>query len=93
MSNKGFSYIISLFALLNFIISYLSLIGGGAIEAIYKGIVVKGISLIIYLKGTKSLQIKEANIVIKQSFAFKVAFLASNAIMLAFIATSLLLIL
>jgi hypothetical protein len=45
------------------------------------------------LKGTKSLQIKEASIVVKQSFALKVAFLAFNATMLVFIATSLSLIL
>ena len=48
--------------------------------------------MIIYLKGIKSLQMKEANIVIKQSFALKAAFLASNIAILAFIATSLLLI-
>jgi hypothetical protein len=45
------------------------------------------------LKGTRSPQIKEAGIIIKRSFAFKAAFLAFNAIILAFIATFLLLIL
>jgi hypothetical protein len=44
------------------------------------------------LKGTGSPRIKEASIVVKRSFALKAAFLASNAAMLAFIATSLLLI-
>ena len=44
------------------------------------------------LEGTRSLQIKEAGIVVKRSFALKAAFLASNAAMLAFTATSLLLI-
>jgi len=44
------------------------------------------------LEGTRSPQIKEAGIVVKRSFALKAAFLAFNAIMLAFIATSLLLI-
>jgi len=43
----------------------------------------------MYLKGTESLQIKEAGIIIKRSFALKAAFLAFNAAMLAFIATSL----
>jgi hypothetical protein len=71
----------------------LSSIKGSVIEAILEGIIVEGVSLIMCLKGIKSLQIKEANIVIKQSFAFKVAFLASNIVMLAFIITSLLLIL
>ena len=47
----------------------------------------------MYLKGTRSLQIEEAGVVVKQSFALKVAFLASNIAMLAFTATSLLLIL
>jgi len=47
----------------------------------------------MYLKGTRSPRIKEANIVIKQSFALKAAFLAFNIAILAFIATSLLLIL
>ena len=74
------------------IIGYLSSIKGGVIEAIREGIVVKGVSSMIYLKGTGSLQIKEAGIVVKRSFAFKAAFLASNAAILAFIATSLLLI-
>jgi hypothetical protein len=87
------TYIISLFILLKLIISYLSSIKGSVIEAILEGIIVEGVSLIMRLKGIKSLQIKEANIVIKQSFAFKVAFLASNIVMLAFIITSLLLIL
>ena len=68
------------------------MIRGGVTEATREGIVVEGVSLIIYLKGTRSLQIKEASIVIKRSFAFKAAFLASNAAMLIFIATSLLLI-
>jgi hypothetical protein len=45
------------------------------------------------LKSTESPRIKEASIVIKQSFTLKVAFLASNAAMLIFIITSLLLIL
>ena len=75
------------------IIGYLSSIKGGVIEAIREGIVVKGVSSMIYLKGTGSLQIKEAGIVVKRSFAFKVAFLAFNIAMLAFIVTSLLLIL
>jgi hypothetical protein len=44
------------------------------------------------LKGTRSPRIEEAGIVIKRSFALKAAFLASNIAMLAFIATSLLLI-
>ena len=44
------------------------------------------------LKGTKSPRIKEASIIVKRSFALKAAFLAFNIIMLAFIATSLLLI-
>jgi hypothetical protein len=44
------------------------------------------------LKGIKSPRIKEANIVVKRSFALKAAFLASNIAMLAFTATSLLLI-
>jgi hypothetical protein len=65
MSNRGSSYIISLFILLKLIISYLSSIKGGAIKAIREGIVVEGVSSIIYLKGTKSPQIKEASIVIK----------------------------
>jgi hypothetical protein len=47
----------------------------------------------MYLKGTGSPQIKEAGIVIKRSFALKAAFLAFNVAMLAFITTSLLLIL
>jgi hypothetical protein len=71
----------------------LSLIRQSAIKAIKEEIVIKGVSLIIYLKDTRSLQIKEASIVAKQSFTFKVAFLAFNIVMLAFIATSLLLIL
>jgi len=70
----------------------LSSIRGGATEAAREGIVVERVSSIIYLKGTRSLQIKEAGVVVKQSFALKAAFLASNAAMLAFIATSLLLI-
>jgi hypothetical protein len=44
------------------------------------------------LEGTGSPRIKEAGIVIKRSFALKAAFLASNAAMLAFIITFLLLI-
>jgi hypothetical protein len=44
------------------------------------------------LKGTESPRIKEANIIIKRSFALKVAFLAFNAAILAFIITFLLLI-
>jgi hypothetical protein len=44
------------------------------------------------LKGTRSPRIKEAGIVIKRSFALKAAFLAFNAIILAFTVTSLLLI-
>ena len=93
MLNKGSSYIMSSSASPKLIISYLSLIGGSAIEAIQKGIVVEGVSSIICLKGTGSPRIKEAGIVIKRSFALKVAFLAFNAAILAFIATSLLLIL
>jgi hypothetical protein len=93
MLNKGSSYIISLSALLKLIISYLSLIRGGVIEATREGTIVEGVSLIICLEGTRSPRIKEAGIVIKRSFAFKAAFLASNVAMLAFIITSLLLIL
>ena len=93
MSNKGFSYIISLFALLKLIISYSSLIRGGAIKVTREGTIVEGISSIICLKGTGSPRIKEASIVIKRSFALKVAFLAFNAAILAFIVTFLLLIL
>jgi hypothetical protein len=92
MSNKGSFYIMSLFALPKPIISYLSSIRGSAIKAIQERIIVERVSLIIYLKGTKSPRIKEAGIVIKRSFALKVAFLASNVAMLVFIATSLLLI-
>jgi hypothetical protein len=92
MSNKGFSYIISLSVSLKLIISYLSLIRGSAIEATREGTIIEGVSLIIYLKSTKSPRIKEASVVIKQSFALKAAFLAFNIVMLAFIATSLLLI-
>jgi hypothetical protein len=55
MSNKGFSYIISSFTLLKLIISNLSLIKGDAIKSIQKKIIIKRVSLIIYLKGTKSL--------------------------------------
>jgi hypothetical protein len=93
MLNKGSSYIISLSASPKLIISYSSSIKESAIKAIREGIVVEGVSSIIYLKSTKSPQIKEAGIVIKQSFALKAAFLASNIAMLAFIATFLLLIL
>jgi hypothetical protein len=93
MSNKGSSYIISLSALPKPIISYSSSIRGSAIKATQEGIVVEGVSLIICLKSTGSPRIKEAGIVIKRSFALKAAFLASNAAILAFIATSLLLIL
>jgi len=89
MLNGGSSYIISLSASPKLIISYLSLIGGGITEAIREEIVVEGVSLIMCLKGTGSLQIKEAGIIVKQSFALKAAFLAFNAAMLAFIATSL----
>jgi len=67
----------------------LSSIGGGAIEAAREGIVVEGVSSMMCLEGTGSPQIKEAGIVVKRSFALKAAFLASNAAMLAFIATSL----
>jgi hypothetical protein len=93
MLNKGSFYIISLSVLLKLIIGYSSLIRGSAIEAIQEGTIVEGVSLIMCLKGTGSPRIKEAGIVIKRSFALKAAFLASNATMLAFIATSLLLIL
>jgi hypothetical protein len=93
MSNKGSFYIISLFVSLKLIISYLSSIRGGVIKATREGIVVEGVSLIMCLKGIKSPRIKEAGIVIKRSFAFKVAFLAFNVAMLAFIVISLLLIL
>jgi hypothetical protein len=65
MSNKGFSYIMSLSALLKLIISYSSSIRGGAIKATREGIIVEGVSLIMCLKGTKSPRIKEAGIVIK----------------------------
>jgi hypothetical protein len=54
MLNKGSSYIISLFVSPKLIISYLSSIRGGAIKAIREGIVVEGVSSIIYLKGTGS---------------------------------------
>jgi hypothetical protein len=91
--NKGSSYIISLSVSLKLIIGYLSSIRGGAIEAIREGIVVKRVSSIMCLKGTKSPRIEEAGIVVKRSFALKAAFLASNPAILAFIATSLLLIL
>jgi len=91
--NGGSSYIISLSALPKLIISYLSSIRGGAIEATREGIVVEGIGSIMCLEGTGSLQIEEASVVVKRSFAFKAAFLAFNAAMLAFIATSLSLIL
>ena len=63
MLNGGSSYIISLSASPKLIISYLSSIRGGAIEAIREGIVVEGVSSIICLEGTGSLQIKEAGIV------------------------------
>ena len=49
--------------------------------------------MVIYLKGTRFLQIKKANKVIKQSSVFKAAFLAFNAIILVFTAAFLLLIL
>jgi hypothetical protein len=65
MSNRSSSYIISLFASPKPIISYLSSIRGGAIKATQEGIVIEGVSLIIYLKGTGSPRIKEAGIVIK----------------------------
>jgi len=55
MLNKGSSYIIFLFISLKLIISYLSSIRGSAIKAIREGIIVEGVSLIIYLKGTGSL--------------------------------------
>ena len=77
---------------LKLIIGYLSSIKGGAIEAAREGTIVEGVSLIMCLEGTGSPRIKEASIIIKQSFAFKVAFLAFNVAMLAFIATFLLLI-
>jgi hypothetical protein len=54
MSNKGFSYIISLFALLKLIIGYSSSMGGSAIKAIQEGIVVEGVSSIMCLEGTGS---------------------------------------
>ena len=92
MSNKGSSYIISLFILLKLIISYLSLIKGGITKAILEGIIIEGLSLIMCLEGTKSLQIKEASAVVKRSFVLKATFLASSVAILAFIATSLLLI-
>jgi hypothetical protein len=92
MSNKGFSYIISLFVSPKLIISYLSSIRGSAIKAIQERIIVEGVSSIMCLKGTKFPRIKEAGIIVKRSFAFKVAFLASNIVILAFIVTSLLLI-
>ena len=93
MLNKGFYYIISLSVSPKLIISYSSSIRRGAIKVIREGTIVEGVSSIMYLKGTESLQIKEAGIIIKRSFAFKAAFLASNTAILAFIATSLLLIL
>jgi hypothetical protein len=55
MLNKGSSYIISLFVSLKLIISYSSLIGGSAIEVAQEGIVIEGVSSIMYLKGIKSL--------------------------------------
>jgi len=55
MSNKGSFYIISLFVLLKLIISYLSLIRESVIKVAQEGIIVERVSLIIYLKGTKSL--------------------------------------
>ena len=75
------------------IISYLSLIRGGATEAAREGTVVEGVGSMMCLEGTGSPRIEEAGVVVKRSFALKAAFLASNAAMLAFIATSLLLIL
>jgi len=92
MLNKGFYYIISLSVSPKLIISYSSSIRRGAIKVIREGTIVEGVSSIIYLKGTKSPRIKEASIVIKRSFAFKAAFLAFNAAIIAFIITSLLLI-
>ena len=89
MLNGGSSYIISLSASPKPIIGYSSSIRGGATEAAQEGTVVEGVGSMIYLKGTGSLQIKEAGIIVKQSFALKAAFLAFNAAMLAFIATSL----
>jgi hypothetical protein len=92
MLNRGSSYIISLSVSPKLIISYSSSIRGGAIEAAREGIVVEGVSSMICLKGTGSPRIEEASIVVKRSFALKAAFLAFNAAMLVFIATSLLLI-
>jgi hypothetical protein len=54
MSNRGSSYIMSLFASPKPIISYSSSIGGGAIEAAQEGIIVEGVSSIICLEGTGS---------------------------------------
>jgi hypothetical protein len=92
MSNGGFSYIMSLSVLLKLIIGYSSSIRGSAIEVAREGTIVEGVGSIICLEGTRSPRIEEASVVIKRSFALKAAFLASNAAMLAFIATSLLLI-
>jgi hypothetical protein len=54
MSNRGSSYIMSLFVLPKLIISYLSSIRGGAIEAIREGTIVEGVSSIMCLEGTGS---------------------------------------
>jgi hypothetical protein len=92
MLNGGSSYIMSLSASLKLIISYLSSIGGSAIEAIREGTIVEGVGSMMCLEGIRSPRIEEAGVVVKRSFALKAAFLASNTAMLAFIATSLLLI-
>jgi hypothetical protein len=90
--NSNSFLIISSLTLLKLIISYSSTLEG-ATEVAWEGIVVIRVSSRICLKGTGSLQIKEAGVVVKRSFAFKKAFLAFKAAILAFIATSLLLIL
>ena len=64
----------------------------GVTEVAREGIVVVGVSSRIGLKGTGSPQIEEAGVVVKRSSTLKEAFLAFKAAILAFTATSLLLI-
>jgi len=64
----------------------------GVIEVAREGIVVIRVGSRISLEGTGSPRIEEADIIIKQSSTLKEAFLASKAAILAFTATSLLLI-
>jgi hypothetical protein len=64
----------------------------GAIEVTRERIIVIKVSSKTCLKSIKSLQIKEASVIVKQSFTFKKAFLAFKVAILAFTTTSLLLI-